>query len=701
MNLEALPRSPLPPPPVVVRYRHSFLLHGVEIRDDYAWMRAGNWREVLEDPARLPPVLAEHLAQEQAYTAAVMAGTGDLIGKLVAEMRGRMQEADSSVPEPDGPFAYFTQQREGGQYRSYCRQPREGGPTTVLLDGDREAAGKPFFDLSEATHSPDHRLFAWSEDLSGAERYTIRIRDIATGAELPDTVRSTDGEMVWLKDASGFYYVEQDESFRGRWVKLHILGTPVSDDPTVYEEKDPAFFLRLGSTQSGAFATISPRHGETSETWLLDRSKAGALPRLVEPRTPGLRYNVEHHGDRLFILTNADGAEDFKLVSAPLANPGRSEWRDLVPHRPGVLLLYHTAFARHLVWVERENVKPRMVVQEIANGSQHEVSFPEDAYALTVLSGAEFDTDVVRYRYSSLTTPAETVDYDMRSRERRLRKRQSVPSGHDPNDYALRRIWATAPDGESVPVTLMHRKSTPLDGSSPCYLVAYGSYGFAYNVDFGTNHLSLVDRGFVYAVAHVRGGNEKGTRWYNEGKLDRKPNTFTDFFACAEALIAQGFAHPRRIVAYGGSAGGLVMGVAANVRPDLFAGIIADVPFVDVLNTTLDTELPLTQPEWREWGNPAADLTAFKTILSYSPYDNVRPQHYPPILALSGIADPRVTYWEPAKWVARLRDTITGGGPVMLAINMRVGHQGESGRFDQLQEVAFGYAFAMKAIQGF
>jgi oligopeptidase B len=686
---------------VAPRHGHSFVLHGVVIRDDYAWLRAANWREVIEQPARLPPLLAEHLAQERAYTAAAMGGTDGLIARLVGEMRGRIQEADTSVPEPDGPYAYFTLLREGGQYRSYGRQPREGGETTILFDGDRQAEGKRFFDVGDAKHSPDHRLFAWSEDLYGAERYTIRLRDIASGTDLPDVIGNTEGDIVWLQDSSGFYYVAQDDSLRGRWVKLHLLGTSASDDVIVYEERDAAFFLRLGSTQSGAFATISPRHGETSETWLLDRSKAGAVPRLVEPRTPGLRYTVEHHGDSLFIVTNADGAEDFKLVSAPLHSPGRAAWREVVPHRPGVLLLYHTAFARHLVWVERENVKPRLVIREIASGAQHEVAFADDAYALSVLSGNEFDTDVVRYRYSSLTTPAEIVDYDMARREKRLRKRQSVPSGHEPADYVLRRIWARAPDGESVPVTLMHRRDTPLDGSAPCYLVAYGSYGFAHGVEFGTNHLSLVDRGFVYAIAHVRGGNEKGTRWHREGKLDRKPNTFSDFFACAEALIDQGFVHPQRIVAYGASAGGLVMGVAANVRPDLFAGIIADVPFVDVLNTTLDTDLPLTQPEWREWGNPAADPNAFKTILSYSPYDNVRPQRYPPILALAGIADPRVTYWEPAKWVARLREVMTAGGPVMLAVNMQVGHQGESGRFNQLQEVAFGYAFAIKAVQGF
>jgi oligopeptidase B len=365
------------------------------------------------------------------------------------------------------------------------------------------------------------------------------------------------------------------------------------------------------------------------------------------------------------------------------------------------MILSLVAFARMIVRLEREDAKPRIVLRDAATGREETIAFEEEAYSLAMDPGYEYDTDVVRYHYSSLTTPSEVVDYDMRTGSRTLRKRQEVPSGHDATQYVTRRIFATAPDGEKVPVSLVHRREVTLDGSAPCLLYGYGSYGMSMPASFRTSILSLVDRGFVYAIAHVRGGTEKGWRWYLEGKREKKPNTFSDFIACAEALIGAGYTRRGRIVAHGGSAGGMLMGAVANLAPDLFAGIVADVPFVDVLNTMLDKDLPLTPPEWPEWGNPGADEAAFRTILSYSPYDNVRPQAYPAILALGGLTDPRVTYWEPAKWVARLRATMTGGGPILLRINMEAGHGGAAGRFDRLEEVALSYAFAIKAIQGF
>jgi oligopeptidase B len=410
---------------------------------------------------------------------------------------------------------------------------------------------------------------------------------------------------------------------------------------------------------------------------------------------------VEHRGDRLVLLTNADGAEDFKLMTAPVAAPGRAQWRDLVPHRPGIMILSHVALARWLVRLERRDANPQIIVRDWDSGDEHAIAFPEEAYSLGFDAGYEFDTDVIRYRYSSLTTPTETVDYDIGTGERTLRKRQEVPSGHDPADYVTRRLFATAPDGEQVPVSLVHRRDIALDGSAPCLLYGYGSYGMSMPAGFRTNILSLVDRGFVFAIAHIRGGTEKGWRWYTQGKREKKPNTFSDFIASGEALVAAGYTARGRIVAHGGSAGGMLMGAVANLAPDLFGGIVAEVPFVDVLNTMLDGSLPLTPPEWPEWGNPAEDEEAFRTILSYSPYDNVRPQPYPAILALGGLTDPRVTYWEPAKWVARLRAAMTGGGPILLKINMEAGHGGAAGRFDRLEEVALSYAFAIKALEGF
>jgi oligopeptidase B len=502
-------------------------------------------------------------------------------------------------------------------------------------------------------------------------------------------------------DSSAFYYVGVDESHRPVRVMRHRLGTSQDADELIYEEAEPGWFVAIGLTQSDRFVTVSINNHETSEVWLLDRDDPQAAPFLVARREALVLYEVEHHGEDLIILTNAGGAEDFKIVTTPVSRPQSENWRDLIPHRPGVMIRFHMALGRHLVRLEMEDAKPRIVSREIWTGEEHVVAFAEEAYSLGISPGFAFDTDTIRFTYSSMTTPAEVYDYDLRTRERRLRKRQQVPSGHDPADYVTRRLFATAPDGEKVPVSILHRRDAALDGSAPLLLYGYGAYGFATPAEFRTNPLSLVDRGFVYAIAHIRGGTEKGWRWYLQGKRENKPNTFTDFIAAAEALVEAHYTSRGRIAAFGGSAGGMLMGAVANMAPHLFAGIVADVPFVDVLNTMLDEDLPLTPPEWPEWGNPGQDERAFATILSYSPYDNVRPQRYPAVLALGGLTDPRVTYWEPAKWVARLRATMSGGGPVLLRINMEAGHAGASGRFERLEEVALIYAFTIKAVEGF
>jgi len=688
-HLPASPAAPIRP--------HQFEVHGQVIQDDYAWLKASNWKEVLKDPSLLADDIRRHLESENAYTASILDGTEPLRRALVAEMRGRIKEDDSSVPEPDGPFAYFSRHREGGQHPLICREPRNGGPEAILLDGDAEAQGHAFFSIGDAAHSPNHQLMAWSADYKGSEYYTIRVRDLSTGRDLTDSVPSASGKVAWMGDSSGFYYVELDENHRPARVRRHRIGASAAEDEIVYEERDPGFFVNISVTQSDAFVVISASDHETSEAWLLDRHDPSARPRLVAERSPQVQYDVEHHGDQLIVLTNDAGAEDFKIVTAPVTDPGRSHWRDLIPHRPGIMILFHMPLARHLVRLEREDAKPRIVVRDMASGAEHTVAFDEDTYSLGIDPGFEFDTDRIRFRYSSMTTPSEVYDYDLVTRERHLRKRQAIPSGHNPADYVTLRLFATAPDGEKVPISIVYRRDLPRDGKAPCLLYGYGSYGASMPAGFRTNILSLVDRGFVYAIAHVRGGTEKGWRWYLDGKREKKTNTFQDFIACAEALIDHGLTGRGRIVAHGGSAGGMLMGAVANMAPDLFAGIVADVPFVDVLNTMLDAELPLTPPEWPEWGNPGEDAEAFRTILSYSPYDNVRPQHYPAILALGGLTDPRVTYWEPAKWVARLRAVMTGGGPILLKINMDAGHGGAAGRFDRLEEVALIYAFALLA----
>ena len=692
-------------PPRAQKRPLATTLHGVTLTDDYAWLKAPNWQTVMRDPSVLDPDIRAYLEAENAYAAAALAPTEALQAVLFSEMKGRIKQDDASVPSPDGAFAYFSRYREGGQHPLICREPRAGGEAAILLDGDLLASGKPFFQLGGAAHSPDHRRLAWSSDDSGSESFTMRVRDLSTGSDHDDTVPETTGAAVWSADASAFYYVRIDASHRPTWVMRHRLGTPVSDDVLVFESKNPAFFLSIDDLQSRRFAGITLHDHETSEVWLIDLAAADAAPVATAGLETAVRYDVEHHPafegeDVLFFRTNADGAEDFKIAVAPRATPGRAHWRDLVPHRSGIYVLSFAVFADWLIRLEREDGLPRIVARHLVTGEEHAIAFPEEAYSLGMDAGYEFDTDRLRFTYSSMTTPAEVWDYSLASRTRTLRKRQEVPSGHDPADYVTRRLMAPTADGETVPISLLHRKDVALDGTAPTLLYGYGAYGMAMPAAFATNRLSLVDRGFVYAIAHIRGGTEKGWRWYREGKLAKKANTFHDFIAAAEFLRERGLVAPDRIVGHGGSAGGLLIGAVANMRPDLFAGMIAEVPFVDALNTMLDDNLPLTPPEWREWGNPVADEDAFRTMLSYSPYENVRAQPYPAMLVLAGLSDPRVTYWEPAKWVARLREVKTDERRLMLRTNMEAGHGGASGRFDRLKEVALAYAFALQAAGG-
>ncbi|MCU4178981.1 S9 family peptidase [Bosea sp. BH3] len=692
-------RSSLPSAPKAEKRCKETLVHGVTLRDDYDWLRAENWKDVLRDPDVLPQDIRKHLEAENAYCKKLMAPTRQLQRDLVKEMRGRIKEDDSSVPQPDGPFLYYTRYRKGAEHPLVCRRPRrEKSREQIMLDADALAEGKDFFDLGDASHSPDHKLLAWSADEAGSELHTIRVRDLATGTDLPDLIQDTTGEIVWANDSLSFAYVALDADHRPSRVLRHRLGTPAAEDELLHDEADAGMFVDIDETQSGRFLLITISDHETSETRILDLDDPNGRPALVAARQVGRQYGLEHNGEDFLILTNADGAEDFKIVTAPAATPGPEGWRDLVPHRSGRLIISHLCLKGRLIRLEREDGLPRIVIRDLASGAESSIAFDEEAYGLGMDGGYEFDTDTLRFIYASMARPAETYDYNLATGERTLLKRQEVPSGHDPEAYRVRRIFATAQDGERVPVSILHRADTPLDGSAPCLLYGYGSYGSAMSASFRTRPLSLVDRGFVYAIAHVRGGTDKGWRWYLDGKRENKRNTFTDFIAAAGALIDARFTARGRIVAEGGSAGGMLMGAVANMAPELFAGIVAEVPFVDVLNTILDDTLPLTPPEWPEWGDPIRDLQAFETIRSYSPYDNVTPQAYPPILAMGGLTDPRVTYWEPAKWVAKLRATMTGGGPVMLHTNMDAGHGGSAGRFDSLKETALAYAFAIHAV---
>jgi oligopeptidase B len=686
------------PAPSAPRRPHSFTVHGITIVDEYAWLKDPNWQEVLRDPAVLDADIRGYLEAENAYAESLIGHTGDLQKKLVAEMRGRIKEDDSSVPSPDGAYAYLRKFREGGQHEMFGRMPRDGGETQIVLDGDALAANQEYFRFGGARHSPDHRLEAWSADVKGSEYFTIRVRDWASGRDRGDVVEETDGAVVWSTDCESFFYVKLDENHRPMQVWRHRLGTPQADDILVYEEHDTGWFTHIHESSSGRFGVIAGGDHETSEQRLIDLANPDTPPRLVAAREAGVQYSLADRAEELFILTNADGAIDFKVVTAPLASPGREHWRDLIAHRAGVYLMDLELYSGHLVRLERANALPSIVIRDLASGEEHAIAFDEAAYSLDTMGGYEFDTTSLRFSYSSMTTPSEVYDYDMASRTRTLRKRQEIPSGHNPADYVTTRIMATSHDGAEVPVSILHRRDLARDGTAPLLLYGYGSYGMAMPASFSANRLSLVDRGFVYAIAHIRGGTDKGWGWYLDGKREKKTNSFEDFASAARALISAGYTGSRRIVAHGGSAGGMLMGAVANRAGELFAGIVAEVPFVDVLNTMLDDTLPLTPPEWPEWGNPIESEKDFKTILSYSPYDNVAAKPYPAILAMGGLTDPRVTYWEPAKWIARLRATMTSGGPVLLRVNMGAGHGGASGRFNRLDEVAIAYAFALWAV---
>ena len=685
-------------PPLAPRRPSRRTLHGVALTDDYAWLKDENWQQVLRDPSRLDPDIRSYLEAENRYTKAILDPTEALQKTLVAEMRGRIKEDDSGVPMPDGPYAYLWKYRQGGQHALIGRVPRDGSDFQLALDGDALAKDSGYFKFGGTRHSPDHKLEAWSADQRGSEYFTIRVRHWAAGGDMSDVIEQTGGSVVWGRDSSFFFYVRLDDNHRPLQVFRHRLGTPQSDDVLVYEEQDPGWFTNIHESASGRFCVVSGGDHDTSEQRLIDLSQPEAQPRLIAPREKGVRYSIADRDDTLFILTNESGAIDFKVIIAPLSSPGRENWRELIPHRPGVYLLGLDLFAGHLVRLERANALPSIVIRDLRDDSEHTIAFDEAAYSLDIVGGYEFDTTTLRFAYSSMTTPAEVWDYDMASRARTLRKRQEIPSGHDPAAYTTTRIMAKSHDGADVPVSILHRRDLALDGRAPLLLYGYGSYGMAMPASFSSNRLSLVDRGFVYAIAHIRGGADKGWSWYLDGKREKKTNTFDDFAAAGRALIDRKYTSAKRIVAHGGSAGGMLMGAVANRTGELFAGIVAEVPFVDVLNTMLDDKLPLTPPEWPEWGNPLADEAAFRTILSYSPYENVQAKPYPAILAMAGLTDPRVTYWEPAKWVARLRATMTSGGPVLLRTNMGAGHGGAAGRFDRLDEAAVAYAFALWAV---
>ena len=712
-----------PVPPVAKKIPVRIEQLGRVRTDDYQWMKDDNWQAVLRDPTLIKADVKAHLEAENAYREAMMVSTLPLQAAMFEEMKGRIKEADSSVPSPDGRWEYYVEYQTGDQHPRYMRRRRmsatHGDAVAVtgsyerrdrtgvddsglvvasvelLLDANALAEGKAYSDVSAAAHSPDHALFAYSEDAQGSEVHQIFVKDLATGAVLPDPIGSATGDFTFSPDSRWIFWTNRDDN--GRPDKIFRRPARGGETTLVYEETDEGLFMSVGRTADDAFVLISIANQETSEARVIPAATPTATPVVLEPRHVGRLYDADHWGDRWVIRTNADDSIDFRIVEAPTATPDKAHWTDLVPHTPGRYIESVALVKDHIGRQERADANTKIVIRD-RSGAEHEIAVDESAYSLSLGGASEFDTTIMRYGYNSPSTPTSTYDYDLATRERTLRKVQEVPSGHDATDYVVERLNAPAPDGELVPVTVLRRKSTPVDGSAPLLLYGYGSYGIPMAASFSTNRLSLVDRGWIYAIAHIRGGSDKGWAWFLNARRFTKKNTFTDFIAAAEHLISSGHGEAGRIVAQGGSAGGLLMGAVNNMRPDLWAGVIGQVPFVDVINTMSDTSLPLTPPEWPEWGNPIEDPEAYDYMMSYSPYDQVGPMAYPAVLATGGLSDPRVTYWEPEKWVAKLRPATTSGKPILLKINMEAGHAGSSGRFDYLKEVAHDYAFAVWAI---
>ena len=681
--------------PSAAKKTHSTNFHGVTLNDDYHWLRAENWQEAMREPEKLPEDIKTYLNNENEYFEKAMADTKALQETLIAEMRGRIKEDDSSVPVKDGPYAYSWKYVEGAEHPIRTRTPREGGEEEVLLDVNKEAEGKEYFELGYVDEDPSHTILAWSRDTSGAEYYSLTFRDLDTGKDRDVEIKDV-GSATWANEGT-LFYSRVDENHRPSKIYRHTLGTSPDDDVLVYEENDPRFYCGVGKTRSGKYIILSAGMNDQDELRIIPTDDIEATPRLIQARKDGLEYSLEHQGERFLIHTNADNAVDFKIVETPIENPGMEHWKDFIPHKSGRMIISCSAYKNWVIWMERENALPRICFMD-NKGKTSEISMDEEAYSLGVSPSPEYENDVFRYTYSSPTTPSQVYDFDLKTGKKTFLKEAEIPSGHDSSHYMARRILAKSHDGAEVPITILHHKDTPIDGSAPCLLYGYGSYGMSMPAGFSANRLSIVDRGFVYAIAHVRGGEEKGRQWYEDAKFGKKVNSFHDFIAVGETLVKQQFTSMGNIVIMGGSAGGLLVGATANMAPDMLAGVIADVPFVDVLNTILDDSLPLTPGEWSQWGNPIESKQAFDDIAAYSPYDNVEQKNYPAMLVTAGVSDPRVTYWEPAKWVAKLRDTKTDDNILLLRTNMSSGHFGKSGRFAALEDAARSYAFALKAV---
>ncbi|GGD71275.1 S9 family peptidase [Croceicoccus mobilis] len=682
----------IPAPPVAEKKPHSFTHHGITVEDHYAWLRDPGYPKVDDEE------ILTHLKAENAWFEHRMKDQEALTDKLFAEMRARIKEDDSSVPQKDGDWYYWVEFEKGAQYKQWWRKPASSGRDgtegkVLLLDEAKLAEGLDYFRLGSFSVSKDGMKLAYSTDTDGSERFEAKFMDLATGEMLEDTIPGTLGGLAWVAGDTMVAYSLANEQWRTDNVRLHTLGTPLSDDVEIFHEDDEGFRCGAGISSNEEWLFIETSDHETSEVRIVPIDDPKGEQILLKPRAKGVEYEADIKGDTLYILTNDDHV-NFRVATAKLDNPG--EWTTLIEGSDEFYITSVDLFEKFYVIEGRRAGLDQIEIRDYADPAKiTPVDFPEESYVASLGTNPEWDMDVLRIGYNSMVTPGTVYDYDVATGGLEVLKVQEIPSGYDAAKYRTERVVITARDGTEVPVSLMMKAETPMDGSAPLHLYGYGAYGIAMPPYFSTARLSLVDRGFIYAIAHIRGGDDLGRQWYLDGKLTKRTNAFNDFVDVAKGLIAKGYTSKGRVTASGGSAGGELMGAIINSDPDLWGAVVAHVPFVDVLNTMLDATLPLTPGEWPEWGNPIEDPDAFTLIHSYSPYDQVTAKAYPPLLVTAGLNDPRVTYWEPAKWVAKLREVKTNDNELLLKVNMGAGHGGKSGRFDSLKETAEEFAFIL------
>ena len=669
-------------------------IHNEELIDNYSWIKQKNWKEVILDPNKLNTSVKRYLDEENLFKEEQLKDIKDIEEKLFEELKSKIKNEDNSVPKKDGDYYYAYKYNKNSEYPIYYRKNIKNNFEEIILDCEKKSKTHSYFNVAAISHSHNHKYLAYNIDTNGSEYFSIFIENIETKEILSPEIKNTTGDIIWSLDNNYIFYVGLDQNHRPTKVFKHKIGSDSEKDLLIYEEKDPSFFCSINLSKTKKYLFIRTADHETSEYLFINLKLNQTTPILFKKRIKKIEYDLDHHEKFFVISTNIDNAKNFKIMISH--EESYQKWEEFITYERINLILDFILLKDWLVRLERTEGSENIIILNLNNKNQHKISFDEEAYNLSLDHGYEYETDAFRYSYSSPTTPKSIFDYDCKSKKQELKKTQEVPSGHNKDDYICKKIFATAHDNEKIPITILYKKGIKLDSSNHLLLYGYGSYGISIPSNFSTNRLSLVDRGIIYAIAHIRGGKEKGYEWYENGKLLNKKNTFLDFISCAEKLCEDKYTSPKKIIAQGGSAGGLLMGYIANERPDLFLGIIAQVPFVDICNTMLDEDLPLTVTEIPEWGDIKNDKKSFLYVKSYSPYDNVKKQNYPHMLVTGGISDPRVTYWEMTKWVAKLRENKTDDNLLLLHMNMTAGHSGASGRFDYLKEIAMEYGFVLK-----